>query len=108
MKCNYITLKERLLIIMSAEYIGNGYSSVSGLGCGAQAPCPLAVCPVDGGCAANACGTAGCVANACLADGCVVAGCLVNACPLNGCLADGCLLNFLPTPGPLNDGGTTE
>ena len=65
---------------------------------------PLAVCPLDGGCAANACGAAGCGANVCGVDGCVTAGCVVNACPINGCVVDGCLLNFTPLPGPFGVG----
>ncbi|MEG6565408.1 hypothetical protein V6B95_00360 [Thermoanaerobacterium saccharolyticum] len=40
---------------MNATYIGNGYNQpASVIGCGVQTPCPLAVCPLDGGCGANA------------------------------------------------------
>lgn len=85
---------------MGVEYIGNGYSNASPAG----SACTLAVCPLDGGCALNACTAAGCGANVCGLDGCAVAGCVVNACPLNGCIADGCVLNFTPLPGPFNGG----
>lgn len=86
--------------MMGAEYIGNGYNNSASLTGGV---CPAAVCPLDGGCAANACGAAGCGANVCGVDGCAVAGCVVNACPINGCVADGCLLNLTPLPGPFGE-----
>lgn len=93
---------------MSAEYIGNAYTPNGGIiGCGLQTPCPLAVCPGEVGCVANACAGAGCGANGCGANACAAALCAADFCIANLCAIDGCVVNLLPIPGPFSNGGDT-
>lgn len=61
---------------METEYLGNAYTTQS-----SNDGCVAVACPIDAGCAINACGTAACGANACPADICVTAGCVANICP---------------------------
>lgn len=58
---------------METEYLGNAYTTQS-----SNDGCVAVACPIDAGCAINACGTAACGANACPADICVTAGCVAN------------------------------
>lgn len=60
---------------METEYLGNAYTTQS-----SNDGCVAVACPIDAGCAINACGTAACGANACPADICVTAGCVANVC----------------------------
>lgn len=60
---------------METEYLGNAYTTQS-----SNNGCVAVACPIDAGCAINACGTAACGANACPADICVTAGCVANIC----------------------------
>lgn len=53
---------------METEYLGNAYTTQS-----SNDGCVAVACPIDAGCAINACGTAACGANACPADICVTA-----------------------------------
>ncbi len=80
---------------MSAEYIGNAYSPNGGIGCGIQVPCPIALCPAEIGCGANACPAAQCAANACFGNACALAACAADMCSLNACLTDACFLYFV-------------
>lgn len=64
---------------METEYLGNAYTTQS-----SNDGCVAVACPIDAGCAINACGTAACGANACPADICVTAGCVANVC-INAC-----------------------
>ena len=48
---------------METEYLGNAYTTQS-----SNDGCVAVACPIDAGCAINACGTAACGANACPAD----------------------------------------
>ena len=68
---------------METEYLGNAYTTQS-----SNDGCVAVACPIDAGCAINACGTAACGANACPADICVTAGCVANVC-INACTVDG-------------------
>lgn len=45
---------------METEYLGNAYTTQS-----SNDGCVAVACPIDAGCAINACGTAACGANAC-------------------------------------------
>ena len=65
---------------METEYLGNAYTTQS-----SNDGCVAVACPIDAGCAINACGTAACGANACPADICVTAGCVANVC-INACI----------------------
>lgn len=67
---------------METEYLGNAYTTQS-----SNDGCVAVACPIDAGCAINACGTAACGANACPADICVTAGCVANIC-INACTVD--------------------
>lgn len=81
---------------METEYLGNAYTTQS-----SNDGCVAVACPIDAGCAINACGTAACGANACPADICVTAGCAANIC-INACTVDGCIFNLTPAPGPFS------
>lgn len=76
---------------METEYLGNAYTTQS-----SNDGCVAVACPIDAGCAINACGTAACGANACPADICVTAGCVANIC-INACTVDGCIFNIIST-----------
>ena len=76
---------------METEYLGNAYTTQS-----SNDGCVAVACPIDAGCAINACGTAACGANACPADICVT-----NIC-INACTVDGCIFNLTPAPGPFS------
>lgn len=64
---NSFTHKKRRFL-METEYLGNAYTTQS-----SNDGCVAVACPIDAGCAINACGTAACGANACPADICVTA-----------------------------------
>ena len=81
---------------METEYLGNAYTTQS-----SNDGCVAVACPIDAGCAINACGIAACGANACPADICVTAGCVANVC-INACTVDGCIFNLTPAPGPFS------
>ena len=92
---NSFTHKKRRFL-METEYLGNAYTTQS-----SNDGCVAVACPIDAGCAINACGTAACGANACPADICVTAGCVANVC-INACTVDGCIFNLTPAPGPFS------